>query len=77
MDTTLETTTRELDRRCSDGITVRLLWNSGTNEVSIAVQDDRGGESFRFGVPARDALEAFRHPYAYVTHSHVADALPA
>ena len=60
---------RELDRRTNDGIDVRLLWNPQTDRVSVAIDDDRSGESFHFEVSAADALEAFRHPYAYAaTH---------
>jgi hypothetical protein len=31
----------ELDQRSEDGIDVRLLWNSLTNRVSVAVEDQR------------------------------------
>jgi hypothetical protein len=56
---------RELDHRSGDGIDVRLLWNSRTNRVSIAVEDERSGEAFVLEVPGSDAREAFSHPYAY------------
>jgi hypothetical protein len=66
---TIPTTTRsvihELGRRSSDGIDVRLLWNSGTNQVSITVADSRAGESFAFEVAPADSGDAFHHPYAY------------
>jgi hypothetical protein len=65
MLTTPEPTIRELDRRISDGIEVVLLWNSRTNEVSVAVEDGRTGDAFEFDVQAQDALIAFHHPYAY------------
>ena len=55
---------RELDHRNADGIDVTLLWDPRTDSVVIAVVDDN--ESFRIGVNAGEALEAFRHPYAYV-----------
>ena len=58
---------RELDHRSSDGIDVRLLWNSQTNRVCVAVEDQRHGELFEFRVAGADALEAFRHPYAHAT----------
>ena len=58
-------TIRELDWRCSDGIDVRLLWNSVTDEVVVAVHDTRSDESFEVRVPAADALLAFHHPYVY------------
>jgi hypothetical protein len=65
MHTTPQTALRELDHRTSDGIDVRLLWNPDTNRVSIAVTDECSAESFEFAVNKGDALDAFRHPYAY------------
>jgi hypothetical protein len=67
MHTTCKSTIRELDARTSDGIDVRLLWNSQTNGVSVAVADARGGESFELHVDGADALAAFHHPYAYLS----------
>ena len=56
----------ELDQRNNDGIDVRLLWNSLTNRVSVAVEDRRTGEFFELqAVDPEDALIAFHHPYAY------------
>ena len=37
---------RELDQRINDGIDVRLLWNSVTDRISVAVEDQRTGEFF-------------------------------
>jgi hypothetical protein len=65
-DTTSEKAIRELDRRTSDGIDVRLLWNSVTDQVVVAVHDARTAQSFELPVPAGDALFAFHHPYGYV-----------
>jgi hypothetical protein len=65
MRTTPETEFRELDRRTNDGIDVRLLWNSHTNRVSVAVKDERSGESFDFEIDSADALVAFHHPFAH------------
>jgi hypothetical protein len=56
---------RELDRCNGDGIDVRLFRGSQSNRVCVFVEDERSGESLRFGVAAADALEAFRHPYPY------------
>ena len=55
---------RELDQRASQGIEVRLLWNAETKDVLVSVTE-RDGMGFEFQVPAPDALNAFRHPYAY------------
>jgi hypothetical protein len=56
---------RELDHRSGDGIDVRLLWNSLTNKISVAVKDCREGRSFELQVDGSDALEAFHHPYVF------------
>jgi dihydrofolate reductase len=67
---------RELDRRVTDGIDVRLLWNSRTNDVSIAVLDERTGEYFELDVDPEDAQVAFQHPYGYSQRGWI-DALAA
>jgi hypothetical protein len=69
MHTTSESATRELDSRTSDGIDVRLLWDSRTNRVSVAVDDVRNCHSFEFEVDGADALAALHHPYAYLTRA--------
>lgn len=71
-DTTVHTTPdpaiHELDQRSNDGIDVSLLWNSLTNRVSVAVEDQRTGEFFELEVvDHEDALIAFYHPYAYAS----------
>jgi hypothetical protein len=66
METTADTTTtRELDSRSSDDLDVVLLWEPGTDHVYVDVADRRTRERFRIRVDAADALEAFRHPYAF------------
>jgi hypothetical protein len=64
---------RELDHRHNDGIDVLLLWNQTDDRVTVAVSDAKTGEAFEIAVDGRDALDAFHHPYAYVT---AADAIP-
>lgn len=59
------TSLRELDHRGNDGIDVRLLWDARTDWLSLAVVDERSGESLTFEVDPRDALTAFHHPYVY------------
>jgi hypothetical protein len=65
MCTTVDIGIRELDRRSSDGIDVALLWAPRTNRLLVAVVDERDGYSFELQVDAADALDAFRHPFAY------------
>lgn len=60
------TTPRELDHRESDGVSVTLLWYEGSNRVTIHVVDSDTGEELDLEVAGRDALDAFRHPYAYI-----------
>jgi hypothetical protein len=73
----LSTPIRELDHRSGDGIDVRLLWNSYTDRVSVAVRDQRTGEAFVLEVPGSDAHEAFTHPYAYAQRGNPLGALAA
>lgn len=57
---------RELDHRESDGIAVTLLWDEDDNRVAIRVVDSDSDQELELEVAARDALDAFRHPYAYI-----------
>ncbi len=75
--TTTTRTTRELDHRVNDGLEVKLLWNAATDRVSVAVEDERTGEFFEFGVDPEDALIAFNHPYAYANATRTDHALAA
>jgi hypothetical protein len=68
---------RELSHRRDDGVDVTLFWNPRTNGVFLTVVDERLGESFELGVRASEALDAFRHPYAYAERACVDDALAA
>jgi hypothetical protein len=68
---------RELDRRTSNGIDVRLLWQPQRNRVSVVVTDRRVDGSFDFEVDPADALEAFHHPYVYASRDGVAHAFAA
>ena len=65
MSTTSETRIRELDRRMNDGIEVTLFWDSQTDRLFVALEDHRSAGSLELDVSASEALEAFRHPYAY------------
>jgi hypothetical protein len=75
IDSTHDKTIRELDRRSSAGINVRLLWNSAANQVVVAVHDTRTDETFEIPVEAADALLAFRHPFAYANRPATGDAV--
>jgi hypothetical protein len=55
----------ELDSRWNDGISVMLMWQPPTDTLIVAVCDTRSGESFELEVAADEALDVFRHPFAY------------
>jgi hypothetical protein len=55
----------ELALRRQDGLEVTLLWDSGSNEVSIGLVDDGAQTAFAFVVDPACALDAFYHPFAY------------
>ena len=56
---------RELAARESNGISVRLLWHSRENAVTVSVEDLHDGEYFDLAIAPERALDAFHHPYAY------------
>jgi hypothetical protein len=70
MGTTSQSGVRELDRRSNDGIHVMLLWSPHTNRVFVAVVDERDGEAFELEVDPANALDAFRHPFAYADRDY-------
>ena len=57
---------RELDRRRGDGLEVALLWESRTDRVFVSIVDHRRDVVLEVSVDPADALDAFRHPFAYV-----------
>jgi hypothetical protein len=62
---TLEREMRELDQRLGDGFEVTLLWAEDDGSLKVVVDDWRTDEHFE--IPARpdNALEVFKHPFAY------------
>ena len=56
----------ELDHRGGNGIDVQLLWIRASNRVVVQVHDEREGWSFELAVDPGKALDAFRHPFAYL-----------
>ena len=56
---------RELSRRAASGLEVVLYWCGHKSAVTLAVHDELTGEAFEVEVAGADALDAFRHPYAY------------
>jgi len=58
--------TRELAERMSSGTQVRLLWRQGTKQLWIEIREAATDRALRVRVQPELALDAFRHPYAYV-----------
>jgi hypothetical protein len=56
---------KELDYRENDGIEVSLLWSRIDNSLSVRVVDRKTDEKFRLAVRADEAMDVFRHPFAY------------
>ena len=56
---------RELAQRLSGGDEVLLLWYSGCERVELSIRDLETGAGFQLEVASGDAIDAFRHPYAY------------
>lgn len=55
----------ELDFRESSGFEVALLWHRSTNGLVVLVHNVREQQTFLVPVHPAEALEVFRHPYAY------------
>jgi hypothetical protein len=57
---------RELAHRVTSDIEVTLLWRQVDNMVTLRLVEVGSGIEFEFGVRPEDALDAFKHPYAYL-----------
>src|SRR6266571_94111 len=55
----------ELDARHAAGIDVELLWDPRTHGLSVVAHDAMSDETVTIFVEADQALEVFRHPFAY------------
>jgi len=56
----------ELDHRVGDGLEITLLWSAPTNQVFVAVKDERQDAQIEIEVDPAHARDAFLHPFAYV-----------
>jgi hypothetical protein len=65
----------ELDYRESDGIEVSLLWSRSDNRLSVLVLDRKTQELFELPVRGDEAIDVFRHPFAYAATRSVEWAL--
>ncbi len=55
----------ELDARHAGGIDVELLWDPRTQGVLVVAHDASSDETVTIYVEPDQALEVFRHPFAY------------
>lgn len=55
----------ELDARRAGGIDVELLWDPRTRGLSVVAHDTSNDETITIYVEPDQALEVFRHPFAY------------
>ena len=56
---------RELAKRQTGSIEVRLLWDAEADRVEVSLHDSTTDTGFHVDVAPGDALDAFYHPYAY------------
>ena len=66
---------RELAQRRSGVDEVLLLWHPGSDRLELSVHDVTTGAGFQLEVAADNAIDAFYHPYAYVSRRENADRL--
>jgi len=56
----------ELDSRENAGLYISLFWHRISGEITVTIADsDPEAESKAFNVDPENALDAFRHPFAY------------
>lgn len=63
-----EMTLRELNYRSGEGFEVSLLWSPESDQLAVVVIDEARREEFAIEVEPGEAMEVFRHPYAYASH---------
>ena len=55
----------ELATRASNGVEITLLWDRGSDDITVCVNDAPAGIYFELVAERNNALEVFHHPYAY------------
>ena len=56
---------KELAQRENDGIEISLVWNRQSNGLTVFVCDTRTHDLLELEVEPAEALDVFRHPYAF------------
>jgi hypothetical protein len=59
----------ELDHRANDGLEVSLLWNRADKTLKVVVDDSKLDERFELPAQPDEAMDVFRHPFAYATRA--------
>lgn len=62
---------RELAYRCNDGLEVTRFWHPATDELMVHGHDRGATVRFEIRPERHSALDAFNHPYVYVTRNDV------
>jgi hypothetical protein len=65
----------ELASRESAGIQVSLFWSREDNTLSVVVRDARTSEEFALAAEPAEAMDVFRHPFAYAASRGVTSTL--
>jgi hypothetical protein len=65
----------ELASRESAGIRVALYWSREGNTLSVVVRDNRTGDEFSIAAEPAEAMDVFRHPFAYAARRGVTSSL--
>jgi hypothetical protein len=65
LDPAVDVETRELAYRRNGALDIFLLWHPADDVVTVRVEDLRTGVRIELEVDQRDALAAFKHPFAY------------
>jgi hypothetical protein len=65
LDPAVDVELRELAYRRNGALDIFLLWRPADDAVTVRVEDLRTGVRIELEVDQRDALAAFKHPFAY------------
>jgi hypothetical protein len=55
----------ELAHRRNHDFDVALYWDSRNDQLFVVVEDIGAGDRFSIAAPRSQALDVFRHPFAY------------
>jgi hypothetical protein len=66
----------EVDSREADGLLVTLSYDKSTEIAYVGIFDSKTDFMHTLPVPAKDAYNAYQHPFAYLASQHVDYPLP-